>query len=407
MLLSTIYANPLPAPGGRPCLILDISLRTVKIAINTTSAVAGGGVTYLKNLLVSLSKLNTTHRYLILTTRAGKDLFFFPHPRFTFLSFRMPSKNTLLRLCWEQFFLPRILKRKRVTLLFSPANVCPLLGRLTNVVMIQNIEPFSNRVPEKRRFLQRIRLKSLKLLTILSVRKARTTIFPSLKARSDIEKSGVMMRHAEVIYHSMNRELFHPFRENDDALLQCKKKYQVNSFILFVSNIQRYKNVFELIRAFVLLRDTIDNALQLVLAGTCPDRKYYNEMKSFIIREGYERRILFLGNVPYEDLPHLYAACTLFVYPSTCESFGMTLVEAMACGAPVLASDREPMQEICADAAIYFDPMDPTAIADVIRKTIRNHDLLSALKINSLERAKAFSWENTARDTLKALTNMH
>jgi len=378
----------------------------VKIAINTTSAVAGGGVTYIKNLLAYLSKLNTPHHYLILTTCTGKEIFSFSHPHFTFLSFQLPSRSSVLRLCWEQIVLPLFLKKENVDMLFSPANVCPFFTKRANVVMIQNIEPFSNSVPENRGFMQRVRLKFLKMLTILSIQKAHIAIFPSTKARVDIEKSGVLMKHAEVIYHGINRELFHPFREDDNTLLQLKKKYQIDTFLLFVSNIQRYKNFFELIKAFVLLRDKIDSAIQLVFAGSCFDRAYYNEMKAFITREGYDDRILFLGSIPYEDLPYLYSACKLFVYPSTCESFGMTLVEAMACGAPILASNREPMPEICADAALYFDPMNPVALADVIMKTLKNPDLISALARNSLERAKTFSWENTAINTLKTFTNI-
>ncbi|GJQ23318.1 MAG: hypothetical protein HBSAPP01_11080 [Candidatus Brocadia sapporoensis] len=253
--------------------------------------------------------------------------------------------------------------------------------------------------------MQRVRLKFLKLLTTASIQKAQTTIFPSTKARTDIEKSGIRVKHAEVVYHGINKEIFHPIR-GDDKMLLFKKKHQLGTFILFVSNIQRYKNFFELINAFVLLRDKIDNSIQLVFAGTCFDREYYYEMKSFIMRERYENRILFLGSIPYEELSYLYSACKLFVYPSTCESFGMTLVEAMACGAPVLASDREPMPEICADAALYFDPMNPVAIADMIMKALKNPDLVSALARNSLKRATDFSWENTARDTLKIFTRI-
>ena len=129
-------------------------------------------------------------------------------------------------------------------------------------------------------------------------------------------------------------------------------------------------------------------------------------MKDFIIEHRYEDRIIFLGNVPYEELPFLYSACMIFVYPSTCESFGMTLVEAMACGAPILASNIEPMTEICATAAIYFDPTNPAAIADAIFKTITDKNVISILKINSLTRAKAFPWENTAIRTLKIFENI-
>lgn len=372
----------------------------MKIAINTMSAVAGGGVTYIKNLLYHLSKSNTPHQYLIITTLAGKETFYFQHPNFRFLSFKVPSRSPILRILWEQCILPSFLKKEAVHLLFSPGNICPLFINLPNVVMIQNIEPFSNNLSKRRGLIQSIRLRLLKLLTLLSVKKAQRVIFPSMRARNLIETSGTFVKHAEVIYHGINKEIFHPHTE-EDMSYQCRKKYNLDKFILYVSHIQRYKNFLELIKAFVLLKGKIDSSIQLVFAGSCFDEEYYKEMEDFIREHRYEDRIIFLGNVPYEELPFLYSACMIFVYPSICESFGMTLVEAMACGAPILASKVEPMVEICADAAIYFDPTNPSAMADGIFKTIMDKDLISTLKINSLKRSNNFSWENTARSTLK------
>ena len=372
----------------------------MKIAINTTSAIAGGGVTYIKNLLTYLSKINTNHQYLILTTLKGKDVFYFQHPNFTFLSFRMASRNPLLRILWEQLILPFILKKEGVDVLFSPGNICPLFSKLPNVIMVQNIEPFSDDLSRGRGLIQRIRLKLLKILTMISIKKAQRVIFPSMKARTLTEKSGTLMHHAEVIHHGIDKGIFHPGIE-DNISLQFKKKYGLDKFILYVSHIQRYKNFFELIKAFVLLKDKIGNDIQLVFAGRCFDEEYYKEMQDFIREHRYEDRIIFLGNVPYEELPFLYSACMIFVYPSICESFGMTLVEAMACGAPILASKVEPMVEICADAAVYFNPTNPAAIADIILKALKDRNLISQLKINSLKRAKIFSWENTAIRMLK------
>ena len=101
----------------------------VKIAINATSVVAGGGVTYIKNLLTGLSKTETVHHYVVLTTTAGRDMLYFPHPRFTFLPLPLPSLSPLLRLFWEQTFLVLLLKRLKVDVLFSPANVAPLFPK--------------------------------------------------------------------------------------------------------------------------------------------------------------------------------------------------------------------------------------------------------------------------------------
>ena len=374
----------------------------MKIAINATSSIAGGGVTYIKNLLTGLSKTETDHQYIVLTTAAGRERFYFPHPRFTFLSFKIPSQSPLLRLCWEQTFLASLLRRLKVDVLFSPANIAPLFSKIPNVVMIQNIEPFGNNVSVRRGLLSGIRLRLLKWLTILSIKKSLRVIFPSVKAYNVVEQSGVSLKHAEVVYHGIDGKIFHPFL-NDDMLLQLlQKKYGLDRFILFVSNIQRYKNFLELIQAFTLLREKIDDRIQLVFAGGCYDA-VLRELLSFITAQKLETRIVFLGDVPYEYLPYLYASCTLFVYPSTCESFGMTMVEAMSCGAPILASNREPMPEICGDAAEYFDPTDPAAIAEALFVTMNDANVLSTMRTNSIIRSRHFSWENTASRVLKIL----
>lgn len=377
----------------------------MKIAINTTSAVAGGGVTYIKNLLTYLSKIDTHHQYLILTTSNGKETFYFQHPNFTFISFRIPSKNSLLRILWEQCILPSFLKKEGVDILFSPGNICPFFTTIRNVVMIQNVEPLSSNLSIKRGLVQNIRLRLLKRLTLLSIKKAHSVIFPSKKARTLIERTEVSVKHAEVIYHGINKEIFRPYSEGT-ILHQFKKKYGLEKFILYVSHIQRYKNFLELIKAFVLLKGKIDNEIQLVFAGECFDKEYYDEIKAFIAEHRYENRIIFLGNIPYEELPYLYSSCILFVYPSTCESFGMTLVEAMACDAPVLASHREPMTEICSNAAMYFDPADPAAIAEVIFNALIDKDLISTLKINSLKRSENFSWENAIKKILEVFESI-
>ncbi|MBM2833563.1 MAG: hypothetical protein HW406_724 [Candidatus Brocadiaceae bacterium] len=240
---------------------------------------------------------------------------------------------------------------------------------------------------------------------MISIKKAQRVIFPSMKARTLTEKSGTLMHHVEVIHHGIDKGIFHPGIE-DNISLQFKKKYGLDKFILYVSHIQRYKNFFELIKAFVLLKDKIGDDIQLVFAGRCFDEEYYKEMQDFIREHRYEDRIIFLGNVPYEELPFLYSACMIFVYPSICESFGMTLVEAMACGAPILASKVEPMVEICADAANYFDPTNPAAIAEVIFKTLNDRELISVLTKNALERAACFSWENTAKKTFETFESL-
>lgn len=369
------------------------------------SAVAGGGVTYIKNLLTYLSKINTDHQYLILTTLKGKEVFYFQHPNFTFVSFKIPSKGSILRLLWEQFILPSFLKKEGVDVLFSPGNVCPLFSTIPNVVMIQNLAPFNDILIAAERKFQKYRLKLLKILTIASIKRAAKVIFISKKAILDMKTLGLSLQHASLIYHGKNEDLFH-ININEDKKLQTLNKYNLKKFILYVSSIHRYKNFFELIKAFSLICNKIDNEIKLALVGRCFDGGYYDEMIRFIRKKGLAERILFLGEIPYDELPFLYASCMFFIYPSTCENCPNILIEAMACGAPILSSNREPMPEICADAAVYFDPTAPVEMADVLLKTIMDKDLISTLKINSLRRAKVFSWENAIMKTLRVFESV-
>jgi len=362
-------------------------------------------VTYIKNLLTYLSKINTNHQYLILTTFKGKEVFYFQHPSFTFLSFRMASRNPLLRILWEQFILPSFLKKERVDVLFSPGNICPLFSTIPNVVMIQNLAPFDNVIITAERKIQKYRLKLLKILTIASIKRAKKVIFISKKAIHDMKNLGLSLKHANLIYHGKNEELFHE-NVDVDKKRQIINKYNLDKFILYVSNIHRYKNFIELTQAFAMIHNKIDTEIKLVLVGRCFDDGYYDEIIRFIREKGLEERVLFLGEVPYEELPFLYASCKLFVYPSTCENCPNVLIEAMACGAPILASNVEPMPEMCANAAVYFNPTNPAAIADIILMALKDQNLISQLKINSLKRAENFSWENAAINTLKVFESI-
>jgi len=107
-----------------------------------------------------------------------------------------------------------------------------------------------------------------------------------------------------------------------------------------------------------------------------------------------------LDHIPYEELPYFYLLCHLFVYPSTCENCPNILIEAMACGAPILSSNIEPMPEICQDAAVYFDPFKPQDISEKIKKVLFDNNLIQNLKQLSLKRANCFSWDETAKKTL-------
>jgi glycosyltransferase involved in cell wall biosynthesis len=115
---------------------------------------------------------------------------------------------------------------------------------------------------------------------------------------------------------------------------------------------------------------------------------------------GLQEQVTFTGYVPDEDLPALYNAAELFVFPSLYEGFGLPVLEAMACGAPVVTSNTSSLPEVAGDAAILVDPYDVNAIAQAMRQVLEDPALAEALRQKGLERAKLFTWEKTARQTI-------
>ena len=113
-----------------------------------------------------------------------------------------------------------------------------------------------------------------------------------------------------------------------------------------------------------------------------------------------------LGYVPDDDLPALLSGAALFVYPSLYEGFGMPPLEAMACGTPVITSNASSLPEVVGDAALSVDPNDVEGLAEAMHRVLRNAELCKELRRKGLERAKLFSWEETARQTLTIYKNV-
>ena len=145
----------------------------------------------------------------------------------------------------------------------------------------------------------------------------------------------------------------------------------------------------------------------LYLAGGVLDKIYYRKIKNFINANKLTKKIKFLGLIPHESLVKLYSRATAFLFPSTLEACPQTLIEAMACGVPIAASNVPPMPEICENAAIYFDPFDKNDIAEKINLIITDENLQSRLKKTSLERAHFFDWEKTALNLIKVFHKVH
>jgi len=174
------------------------------------------------------------------------------------------------------------------------------------------------------------------------------------------------------------------------------------NFLLAVGDLYIQKNLHSLIEALALVRRQ-HPAIALRLAGAEIDADYAAALHRLVRERDLCDAVIFLGRRETAEIVELYRRCAVFVFPSTAESFGMPLVEAMACGAPIIASNTTAIPEIAGDAALLCDPTDPRDIAAEILRLLDDPTLRQSLSARAILRAKTFSWSDCARRTAAVL----
>lgn len=171
-------------------------------------------------------------------------------------------------------------------------------------------------------------------------------------------------------------------------------------FALYLASNKPHKNLVRLVEAWKRLIDRQPGSpvVPLVIAGHHDPR--FPDAQARAGALGLGDAVRFIGDVPNADLPALYSACALFVFPSLYEGFGLTPLEAMACGAPVACSNTSSLPEVAGDAALLFYPASSEAIAETCARALADPDLLRELSARSMRRAAAFSWDKAASDTI-------
>lgn len=174
-----------------------------------------------------------------------------------------------------------------------------------------------------------------------------------------------------------------------------KNKYGFDKYILFVGTLEPRKNIPNLIKAFSKLKSC---DYKLVIVGKKGWK--YEEIFKLVESLSLSDRIEFLGYISDKELPALYSAATLFVYPSLYEGFGLPPLEAMACGSPVIVSNKSSLPEVVGDAGILIEPEDIDGIADAMKRIIQQPLLRKELSEKGLQQAKKFSWTRCAQETI-------
>ncbi|MBU2568275.1 MAG: glycosyltransferase family 4 protein, partial [Elusimicrobia bacterium] len=187
--------------------------------------------------------------------------------------------------------------------------------------------------------------------------------------------------------------------EDKERIIAVLRKYKIDErYILYVGNLGPHKNLHRLVNVFEKLKRVHGIPHKLVLCG----KKYWGqEIIETIHRLNLQEEILVLDYIPDEDLPYIYSGAEMFVFISLYEGFGLPVVEAMACGVPVIASNTTSIPEVVGDAGILVNPLNEEEILTAILKVLNDRQLKKELGLKGINRAKTFSWEKTARETLE------
>lgn len=186
--------------------------------------------------------------------------------------------------------------------------------------------------------------------------------------------------------------MFHPLSDQD--IERIKRKYSLpHYFILYLGTIEPRKNISQIFEAFSSIHAK-NPEMRLVIAGK--KGWYYEEIFHRLYQLHISEKVIFLGYVPLSDLPALYNAATIFVYPSQYEGFGLPPLEAMQCGTPVIISNRSSLPEVVGEGGIMINPDSPDQIGSAIMKLINNPEFFQQQVNYGIEQAKRFSWRKTA-----------
>ena len=229
-----------------------------------------------------------------------------------------------------------------------------------------------------------------------SARLASMIIINSDSLRTEMDRFlEIDPRKVRLIHEAVDHDVFKP-GDRDAARAHIETYGVTRPFVLFVSSLWRYKNCHGLLRAWRLAQHEL-RGRQLVVVGAPRDERYAAELEALAAELGIAEDVVFVGGVPLEETARFYQAADLLVYPSFNETFGLPILEAMACGCPVVTSDVSAMPETAGGAALLADPHDPAALASRILEAAGSS---TALRTQGLRRARQFSWGATAAATL-------
>jgi glycosyltransferase involved in cell wall biosynthesis len=347
---------------------------------------------YIRNLLRFLQEEDADNRYDILAAEHEAELVPLTNPNFSCIRYPAALARPIRNLAWHNLGLPQ----HKYDLLHIPSyRRVPLLKRTKVVATVHDMAAFSvdGKYDPARMFFNRKIVPSM-------IRRADHVIAVSHSTREDIIRwTGYPEERISVIYSGIDHGLFRPLAR-DEARRELQQLHDLNHpFFVYASRLEHPgKNHIRLIEAFERFKLEYDSDHQLVFAGA--DWIGAKTIRTRAAGSPVHKDILFTGFVPAYSLSLLYGGCDLMIYPSLFEGFGFPIIEALACGAPVICSDTSSMKEIAGTLLPTFDPTDTEALFHALESAV-SKGWSAADRARGMEFARTFDWRNTARRTME------
>ncbi len=365
----------------------------MKIGIDISHAVSPqktGVGWYSYNIVRALSETDSHNEYVLYCRNFSKDSFF-----------ALPKNMQIKALFWP---FPRMWSQARLSgelcfaqldAFFAPSYMAPFFSPKNTAVTVHDLafKLYPEAYSAFSRFLQHETI-------MRAIQTGAKIITPSHFTKNELIKyyPKVSAERVFPIHHGADEGIFNRAEECSTIL----KKYALDSFpyVLFLGRIERKKNILNLVRAFEAVAGEMKD-VRLVLAGV--PGIGYSEIAAYIQHSAYAGRVVEIGFVPREDVPALFSGAACFFYATLYEGFGLAIVEALSCGAPVIASLGAPFEEVGGDACVYADKDNPQDIAEKMMSIVENPRLRDNLKQKGMARAREFTWAECAKKTLSVL----
>ncbi|MBU0597363.1 glycosyltransferase family 4 protein [Patescibacteria group bacterium] len=374
---------------------IGIDCRTI---LNPKLGEGAGVGHYTYYLVKNLIKIDKKNQYILFFDWRFRDMKEFESKNVKVKNFPFSQYNKFLPFAYSHMLISAYLIKENLDIFHSPVSSLPLTYPKKSLVTVHDLAIYKNPAwfPSQ--------IFSTKLLVPQSLRKADKIIAVSQSTRKDLKDIfNVPAKKMKVIYEGTVVKKV-PVKSRH---LDGHKKFKIwPNYIFFVGTLEPRKNVQNIIRAYKKLIDGKQGfqKYQLVLAGSkgYKNEQVFNEIKTLKLA----KQVKYIGYITHNQKMDLLRKATCFIFPSSYEGFGLPVVEAMALGTPVITSNVSSLPEVASQAALLVDPEKELDIAKALKRLLSNKALQESLKKKGLQRAKEFTWEKCAKETIKVYESM-